>query len=58
MDQATKADMSEWTGCIAGALTRNEFAAALTRAGFTGVEIRPTHRVHPHAQAAIIRASR
>jgi arsenite methyltransferase len=58
MDEATKADMSEWTGCIAGALTQKEFADALTRAGFTGVEIRPTHRVHTHAQSAIIRASR
>src|ERR1035437_7695865 len=57
MDEATKADMSEWTGCIAGALTRTEFTDALTTAGFTNIEIRPTHRVHTHAQAAIIRAS-
>ena len=57
MDEATKADMTEWTGCIAGALTQSEFAAALTDAGFTDIEIRPTHRVHTHAQAAIIRAT-
>ena len=57
MDAATKADMSEWTGCIAGALTQTEFTQALTTAGFTSIEIRPTHRVHVHAQAAIIRAS-
>ena len=57
MDAATKADMSEWTGCIAGALTQTEFTRALTTAGFTNIEIRPTHRVHAHAQAAIIRAS-
>jgi SAM-dependent methyltransferase len=57
MDEATKADMSEWTGCIAGALTHNEFTTALTTAGFTDIEIRRTHRVHAHAQAAIIRAS-
>jgi SAM-dependent methyltransferase len=57
MDEATKADMSQWTGCIAGALTQTEFTQALTTAGFTNIEIRPTHRVHPHAQAAIIRAS-
>jgi hypothetical protein len=30
---------------------------ALTTAGFTDIEIRPTHRVHAHARAAIIRAS-
>jgi arsenite methyltransferase len=57
MDAATKADMAAWTGCIAGALTETEFVAALAGAGFTDVEIRPTHRVHTHAQAAIIRAA-
>ena len=57
MDEATKADMAEWTGCIAGALTQTEFTDALTTAGFTDIEIRPTHRVHTHAQAAIIRAT-
>jgi arsenite methyltransferase len=58
MDEATKADMTEWTGCIAGALTQTEFTSDLIAAGFTGIEIRPTHRVHTHAQAAIIRAIR
>lgn len=58
MDEATKADMAAWTGCIAGALTPAEFSDALTAAGFRDVEIRPTHRVHAHAQAAIIRAVR
>ena len=57
MDEATKADMSEWTGCIAGALTEAEFTSALVAAGFTSIEIRVTHRVHTYAQAAIIRAS-
>jgi arsenite methyltransferase len=56
MDEATKADMVQWTGCIAGALTQEEFRAALTGAGLVDVEIRPTHRVHEHAGSAIIRA--
>jgi hypothetical protein len=56
MDAATKADMAQWTGCIAGALTREEFAAGLTAAGLTDIEITPTHRVHEHAASAIIRA--
>lgn len=56
MDEATRADMAAWTGCIAGALTREEFADALTAAGLTDVEISETHRVHEHAAAAIIRA--
>ena len=31
MDDATRADMAEWTGCIAGALTRREFEALAGR---------------------------
>ena len=56
MDDATRADMRQWTGCIAGALTRDEFEHALRAAGLTDVEIRETHRVHEHAASAIIRA--
>jgi SAM-dependent methyltransferase len=56
MDDATRADMAAWTGCIAGALTREEFDAALTAAGLVDVEIRATHRVHKHAASAIVRA--
>jgi SAM-dependent methyltransferase len=56
MDKATSADMAAWTGCIAGALTEDEFRTALADAGLIDVEIRPTHRVHEHASSAIIRA--
>jgi arsenite methyltransferase len=56
MDEQTRADMAAWTGCIAGALTEQGFRTALVMAGFEEVEIRETHRVHPHAGAAIIRA--
>ncbi len=56
MDQATKADMAAWTGCVAGALTEPEFRRILETAGFAEIEIRPTHSVHEHASAAIIRA--
>jgi arsenite methyltransferase len=56
MDDLTRADMQQWTGCIAGALTEAEFRAALAAAGLVDVEIRPTHRVHEHAGSAIVRA--
>jgi SAM-dependent methyltransferase len=56
MDDATRADMQQWTGCVAGALTEAEFRAALAAAGFEDVELRPTHRVHEHAASAIVRA--
>ncbi|HEX8688829.1 MAG TPA: arsenite methyltransferase [Solirubrobacterales bacterium] len=56
MDEATRADMAQWTGCIAGALTRHEFERALLDAGLEDVEIGETHRVHDCAGSAIIRA--
>jgi SAM-dependent methyltransferase len=56
MDEATRADMQQWTGCIAGALTREEFEQALADAGLTDIEVHETHRVHEHATSAIVRA--
>ncbi|HWJ49920.1 MAG TPA: arsenite methyltransferase, partial [Solirubrobacteraceae bacterium] len=58
MDDVTRADMRAYTGCIAGALTRQEFTQALTDAGLTDIEIRETHRVHPQAASAIVRAQK
>jgi arsenite methyltransferase len=58
MDDATRSDMRQWTGCVAGALTRAEFESALIAAGLVDVEIRETHRVHEHAAAAIVRATK
>ena len=56
MDEATRADMQQFTGCIAGALTRSDFETHLAAAGLIEITIRETHRVHPHAGSAIIRA--
>jgi arsenite methyltransferase len=56
VDDAARAAMGQWTGCVAGALTRAEFERALTDAGLTDVTISETHRVHEHASSAIIRA--
>jgi ubiquinone/menaquinone biosynthesis C-methylase UbiE len=56
MDAATRHDMVAVTGCIGGALTEEQFHAALTAAGLTDIEIRETHRVHPQAGSAIVRA--
>ena len=58
MDEATRAGMQQWTGCVAGALTRAEYEAALAQAGLVEVEIRETHRVHQHAASAIVRPRR
>ena len=56
MDDATREDMQQWTGCIAGALTADEFRAELAAGGLEGIEIQETHRVHAHAGSAIVRA--
>jgi arsenite methyltransferase len=58
MDAATRADMQQWTGCVAGALTEADFRRELVAAGFRDVEVRETHRVHDQAGSAIIRAWR
>jgi arsenite methyltransferase len=56
MDHATRSDMEQWTGCVAGALTRTEFEETLAEVGLTAIEIHETHPVHEHASSAIIRA--
>jgi ubiquinone/menaquinone biosynthesis C-methylase UbiE len=56
MEEATRRDMDQWTGCIAGALTREDFERDLVAAGFEEVEVAETHRVHDQAVSAIIRA--
>jgi arsenite methyltransferase len=55
MDEATRRDMQQWTGCIAGALTVEDFSSELGAAGFADVEVLETHRVHEHAASAIVR---
>ncbi len=56
MDAETRRDMRQWTGCIAGALTREDFVRELDVAGFEAIEVQETHRVHEHAGSAIVRA--
>jgi arsenite methyltransferase len=56
MDRATREDMQQWTGCVAGALTRGQFEAMLADEGLVDIDIRETHRVHEHAGSAIVRA--
>jgi arsenite methyltransferase len=58
MDEETRRDTDQWTGCIAGALTKPEFERELGAAGFDQIELRETHRVHDQAGSAIIRARR
>jgi arsenite methyltransferase len=56
MDEATRGDLAQYVGCVAGALTRDEYTRYLAEAGLTDIEIVETHRVHEHAASAIVRA--
>ena len=56
MPDDVRADMEQWTGCVAGALTRERFERELAAAGLVDVEVRETHRVHEYAGSAIVRA--
>jgi arsenite methyltransferase len=56
MSEETRRDMALWTGCVAGALSRQQFERELRNAGFEEVEVIETHRVHQSAGSAIVRA--
>ena len=56
VDDATRSDLAQYVGCVAGALTADEYTRHLTDAGLAEIEITETHRVHEHAGSAIIRA--
>ncbi len=58
MDDETRRDIEQWVGCIAGALTEEEFHRELNAAGFDEIEIVETHRVHEHAGSAMVWATR
>lgn len=56
LDDATRAEIAQDTGCIAGALTEVQYRSHLAAAGFTDVEVIRSHRVHAYTESAIIRA--
>lgn len=55
---AERAERGDHAGCIAGALSFAEYRAGLEAAGFTDVEIAPTHPVADGMHSAIIRATK
>src|SRR6266540_2087804 len=56
LSPAARAERGDHVGCIAGALSISEYRADLVCAGFTGIEITPTHQVADGMHSAIIRA--
>jgi arsenite methyltransferase len=60
-DDLTPADRAErgnHVGCVAGCLSIGEYREQLAAAGFTDIEVTPTHQVADGIHAAIVRASR
>jgi len=53
-----RAERGSYVGCVAGALSRSEYLAGLTAAGFTQASVEFTHEVAPGMHGAIIRATR
>ncbi|HEU5471301.1 MAG TPA: arsenite methyltransferase [Actinophytocola sp.] len=51
-----RGERGSYVGCIAGALSITEYRAGLDAAGFTDIEITPTHQVADGMHSAIIRA--
>jgi arsenite methyltransferase len=58
LSPSARAERGSLVGCIAGALSFDEYRAGLERAGFGDVEIDPTHEVADGMHAAIVRARR
>jgi SAM-dependent methyltransferase len=50
-------DMARWSGCVVGALSRDEYVAGLEDAGFREVEVEVTHRYDADVFSAVIRAT-
>ncbi|KUM81394.1 arsenite methyltransferase [Streptomyces griseorubiginosus] len=53
-----RAERGNYVGCIAGALSFAEYRAGLEAAGFTDIEITPTHPVADGMHSAIVRATK
>jgi SAM-dependent methyltransferase len=53
-----RAERGDYVGCIAGALSFTEYRQGLEAAGFTDIEITPTHAVADGMHSAIVRAAK
>lgn len=55
---ADRAARGDHVGCVAGCLTFGEYRDQLAAAGFTDIEVTPTHQVVEGVHAAIVRATK
>jgi arsenite methyltransferase len=57
-DPALLADAEQWAGCLNGTLTRCRYTELLQAAGFTAINVTPTHEAGPGLHSAIIQAAK
>lgn len=55
---AARAERGDHVGCVAGALSFAEYREGLEAAGFTDIEITPTHAVADGMHSAVVRATK
>jgi arsenite methyltransferase len=55
---ADRAARGDYVGCIAGALSFTEYRDGLSAAGFTDIELTPTHQAAEGMHSAIVRATK
>ncbi len=58
LSPAERAERGSFVGCIAGALSFSEYRAGLTAAGFSDIDLQPTHAVGEGLHSATIRATK
>ena len=56
LSPAERAERGSYCGCIAGALSFEEYADGLAEAGFTDIEVQPTHELVEGMFGTIVRA--
>ncbi|MEU9156220.1 arsenite methyltransferase [Streptomyces sp. NPDC048417] len=58
LNAGQRAERGDYVGCVAGALSFAEYRRGLAAAGFTDIEITPTHFVADGMRSAVIRAAK
>ncbi|MEN8239957.1 MAG: arsenite methyltransferase [Actinomycetota bacterium] len=58
LSEADKLERGSWVGCIAGALSFEEYSRGLATAGFSDISIEPTHTVADGMHSATVKATK
>ena len=58
LSQGERLERGSWVGCIAGALSFDEYSQGLASAGFVDISIEPTHSVADGMHSATVKATK